>query len=243
MAKIKNIELWTQAIQASMNEFPSQPSEDGNKVDEVYGIIKFAILCSKFPSGMIVSERVLAEVLHVSRSPVRESLKRLVREGLLVSNESGTISIPTIRYREIIELYNLLEQVEVYTLERVIPHAGPDLIQRLEDILKEYEVHCSRHSLFRTVWMDYEFHTTIARMAIFRRIEPMVFPMYGQRVQVMCALIEPGDKVLEEIQELLRALLRATQERDVILSKQVIRQYTQRMTDFCQQKLEGQQTD
>jgi DNA-binding GntR family transcriptional regulator len=52
--------------------------------DEVYGRLRAAIITGHFPAGSRFVERSLTERLQVSRTPIREAIKRLEQEGLVV---------------------------------------------------------------------------------------------------------------------------------------------------------------
>jgi DNA-binding transcriptional regulator YhcF (GntR family) len=55
--------------------------------------IKQMIAAEGLAAGTRLSERGLAERFRVSRTPVREAIQRLVREGLLATSEDGAHSI------------------------------------------------------------------------------------------------------------------------------------------------------
>ncbi|MBE6544057.1 MAG: GntR family transcriptional regulator, partial [Ruminococcaceae bacterium] len=55
--------------------------------EAVFNTIEQEILDGKLKNGEILTELKLCEILSVSRTPVREALKRLKQEGMIV--ESG----------------------------------------------------------------------------------------------------------------------------------------------------------
>ncbi|MDO4529552.1 MAG: GntR family transcriptional regulator, partial [Lachnospiraceae bacterium] len=59
----------------------SQDTE--SKQEQVYNYLKQDILEGKFPPGAPMVERKLCDIYHVSRSPVRNALQRLIRDGLV----------------------------------------------------------------------------------------------------------------------------------------------------------------
>ena len=59
---------------------------------QVYAAVREAILNVRLAPGMVLSEQTLAAELGVSRTPVREAILRLTREGLVVVYaQSGTV--------------------------------------------------------------------------------------------------------------------------------------------------------
>ena len=61
---------------------------------QVYTLLKQDILMGKIDSGMRINEYNLAKEFGVSRSPVREAVRMLERDGLLVPCSNGTMVNP-----------------------------------------------------------------------------------------------------------------------------------------------------
>jgi DNA-binding GntR family transcriptional regulator len=62
--------------------------------------------------GDALVEKELSERLKISRTPVREALQRLVREGIVESREGGGACIPRITLEEIRHIFEVREAVE-----------------------------------------------------------------------------------------------------------------------------------
>lgn len=56
----------------------------GSLSDEAYARLEELIITLQLPPGKAVSEAMLSEMLGIGRTPVREALQRLVRDGLIV---------------------------------------------------------------------------------------------------------------------------------------------------------------
>ena len=54
-----------------------------SKQQQVYKLIRDAILRGEFPSGTVMVERKLCDIYGVSRSPIRNALQQLTFEGFL----------------------------------------------------------------------------------------------------------------------------------------------------------------
>jgi DNA-binding GntR family transcriptional regulator len=63
-------------------------------VDQVYAVVRERILSGELPSGSRLPQNSLAEELGVSRTPLREALRRLSTEGLVVleANRGATVA-------------------------------------------------------------------------------------------------------------------------------------------------------
>jgi len=86
-----------------------------------------------------VSELLLAKELGSSRTPIREAMNQLDAEGLLEQNQNGGMVVARLERDDIIELYELREALEVYSVGRVasfpIRPADKDRLQHMVDQL------------------------------------------------------------------------------------------------------------
>jgi len=80
--------------------------------DKAYDKLKWMILSGRFKSDEVLSERSLAASLSVSRVPVREAVKELEREGLLIIVPRSGILIRRLTLDEVRELYELRQAIE-----------------------------------------------------------------------------------------------------------------------------------
>lgn len=84
-----------------------------SRTDEVYGKIRREIVRGDLRPRESLSEVELAERLHVSRTPVRESLHRLASEGLITSYRRRWIVYEHSK-AEIAEIYEVRAALESY---------------------------------------------------------------------------------------------------------------------------------
>lgn len=83
-----------------------------NLSEQAYRKLKQMILSGRFTVGQALSERRLAALLSVSRVPVREAIKELEREGLLIVVPRSGILIRRLSIDEVRELYEVRQAVE-----------------------------------------------------------------------------------------------------------------------------------
>jgi len=95
------------------------------------------IAAGELPAGTPLSELSLAAQIGVSRTPVREAIGQLVAEGILQKSSRGVMVAEPTR-RDIIELYELREALEVYTIGKIAAR-GLDArdLENLESLVAE----------------------------------------------------------------------------------------------------------
>src|SRR5690242_6627209 len=77
----------------------------GSLSDRVYSDVRRLIISGEIRAGETISELGLSKQLNVSRTPVREAVKRLLAENLLQTNERGGLSVYSPTIRDLAEIY------------------------------------------------------------------------------------------------------------------------------------------
>lgn len=89
--------------------------------DEVYRILVGKVTAGELPPGARLSDVSVAEELGVSRTPVRETLLRLEREGFLEADHHRGFFVRGFDEREIRETYPLVWALETLALRLAFP--------------------------------------------------------------------------------------------------------------------------
>lgn len=101
---------------------------------QVYNIVKERIADGTYKHGQRLQEVDLAEDLKVSRSPVRETLKQLVLEGILEETPNKGVSLRTFSEKEIRDIYDLRLLLERYAVDHLSANTEFFPLKRLTDI-------------------------------------------------------------------------------------------------------------
>ena len=105
--------------------------------DKVELIIRSMLFNNELEAGDTLSDFALSRQLGVSRTPVRQAIQQLVRNGL-VEYRSGTgyfVRLPS--RKEIEELYDLRDLLESYAASKAATEANAQMIERIERICKK----------------------------------------------------------------------------------------------------------
>ena len=76
--------------------------------DDAYEWLIAAITSFRIPTNSQISENKLAAELGVSRTPVREALKRLETEGIVKRGEAGRFTVAMLTAKDVDEAIDLL---------------------------------------------------------------------------------------------------------------------------------------
>jgi DNA-binding GntR family transcriptional regulator len=99
---------------------------------QVYERIRDALRSGRYRAGDRVTEIGLAAELGVSRTPVREALGQLSREGLLVGHARGGFQIPALDARDLDEIFAIRAQLEPFAASAAATRIGAGEIETLE---------------------------------------------------------------------------------------------------------------
>lgn len=93
---------------------PAMPAETANRplTDLAYERLEERIVTLQLPPGGVLSEGALVRALGIGRTPVREALQRLAREGLVVILPRRGIVVSKIDAQQQLELLLLRREVE-----------------------------------------------------------------------------------------------------------------------------------
>jgi len=93
--------------------------------NQIYDELKAGILELRFPPGSFLSDRVIAQKTGVSRTPVREALKRLSQEGWIVWEERKRAMVKKLTLEDVKEIFFLRQMIEPTAIAEVFEKGEP----------------------------------------------------------------------------------------------------------------------
>jgi DNA-binding GntR family transcriptional regulator len=106
--------------------------ENGSRVDIAYEWLLGEITEFRFRSGAPLSENRIASQLEISRTPVREALQRLEKEGLVKRTDNARFSVSQLTIAEVNDACDLLEVLDTYICRKaagLMTTADKELLQ------------------------------------------------------------------------------------------------------------------
>lgn len=113
------------------------------------------------PGAALVQED-LARRFNVSRSPVREALRILATEGVVLISPGGTASVRVLETTELEELYDLRLMIEPTIAGAIIEYARPSDIGKLRELALTLQETQDTSSWMRG---NFAFHETLYSLA------------------------------------------------------------------------------
>ncbi|MBL8967766.1 MAG: GntR family transcriptional regulator [Spirochaetaceae bacterium] len=142
-------------------------AETGAAIEDIYGSIRRRILTEEFYPGRKLTENALAREYGCSRTPIRESLKRLESEGLIeVRPQSGTY-VRRSTSKDYVELLEVRAYLEGLAFRLAVERAPDEGLEALAGLLAEMDAVTASTSIdmARYAELHYRFHYDLVRLA------------------------------------------------------------------------------
>lgn len=107
--------------------------------EEMAQVLRQAVREGIFRPGQQLVQEDLAKRFNVSRIPVREALRMLAGEGLIISRPGGGAAVRTLTATEVSELYDLRLAIEPALAPSIIENVRPADIRRWEDWVRDLD--------------------------------------------------------------------------------------------------------
>lgn len=182
--------------------------------DRIFMQIENDILYGRYQPGESLIETKLSKELGVSRTPVREALRQLEREGLVQSIPNRGVIVKGISIQDIEDIYVIRTMIEGLAARWAAAKISKAEVQELKDVVDLQEFYTAKNESSQLLKLDSLFHDILFKAS---KSKPLMhtlsmFHHYIQRAR-SASLSTPGraQRVLEEH----KAILKAISEKDV----------------------------
>jgi DNA-binding GntR family transcriptional regulator len=156
--------------------------QDGLYSEKAYIFLKRMILEMKIPSKEPLSESKLATLIGMSRTPVREALKRLKNENIVISSDKKGyfLNIPTVK--EIKDLYELRAILEGAAVKLATQRIDPGELEKFEEKFLLYKNGLNNGGTTENGFVNLgrKFHFFIIESAKNEKLKELLMGIYEQ---------------------------------------------------------------
>jgi DNA-binding GntR family transcriptional regulator len=126
-------------------------------------LLQERILDGTIPPGERLVETALSSQLRVSRGTLREALRHLEQQGLVVSDGRGHMSVRTLTARDVVELYEVRTALETTAAIRIAHDAERE--QHVAELRRALEpLRADATDLAQTIEDDLAFHRRLCEL-------------------------------------------------------------------------------
>ena len=132
--------------------------------DQVFEHLETDILSGKYQRGDVLTENRLCEILGVSRTPIREALRRLMQDHLIVETGKGSLVLG-ITDDDLRDIYIIRESLEAKAVKMATLNASEDEINELKSAVELQEFYLSKQNADQIRLMDNRFHEILYKIS------------------------------------------------------------------------------
>jgi DNA-binding GntR family transcriptional regulator len=168
------------------------------------------IVRNDYAPGTPIVEKDICDLLDISRTPVREALRRLEVEGLIVKiKDVGTI-VRDITYDDITEIFEIRKLFELFALKRAVKNISDEEVRSLEDQLQKLGNSSENQDYYI---VDRRIHSTIMKYCSNTRMVNYLKTINAQ-LEILRRVSAINPKRLSHSKEEHLAIVRAIGNRD-----------------------------
>ncbi|MFN3390311.1 MAG: GntR family transcriptional regulator [Meiothermus ruber] len=191
-----------------------EASRDGQNVLLIHDLLRHSILRGSLAPGQVTSQLELARDLGVGRTPLREALRLLQREGLVVQEPNRRVRIAELSISDAEQIYTMRIALEAAAIRMTVPTLTPEDLAELEGLYAQMEHYMRTQDFERMDVPHRAFHLGLVRAAGPRWLEEIgqLFD-HAERYRVAFFRARPERGYLRQAEH--RAMLDAAVGRDV----------------------------
>lgn len=190
----------------------------------VLDILREAIVSGVLKPGEKLMEAQLAEDMGISRTPVREAIRKLELEGFVHMIPRKGACVAEYSEKDIIDTFRIRLALEKLAVELAVERITDEKLEELKRVIEEEAVSIEQGNLEAMVEKDAEYHELVYRTAENKRLEVIMSNLQGQIRRFRFVSLGGqgrGNEVLEEHYRIYDALKR----RDVKLAQERIEEH------------------
>ena len=195
-------------------------------------MLKKAIITGEIPAGERIVETDYADRLHISRTPLREALRKLERDGLVEYVMRRGVIVHAFTTEDVEQIYTIRNCLEMLTLPDIIEKATPENIAHLRELLAKMDELNAKNDVEALSPVAREFHTAITAISGKNRILRVIEGQdeYIRRFSAMA--IKQEDRRNEANEEHHR-LVDLIEQKDLPAFEALMKQHIERSKECC----------
>ncbi len=188
----------------------------------VYDQLKRSILGGDIDPDEMMTETSLAESLHISRTPVREAVGDLTKEGLLIHIPRKGFKVRQIDEHDMEQILYLRISIEMRSIRMLVKHITDEELDNLDQLVDEQQLAIKNNDRIRYIELDQILHRKLLKLSNQNILEQILQELYNlTRLIGHAAISKEGrmEEVIQEHREVLEALRERNEEKAADLMK------------------------
>jgi Transcriptional regulators len=193
--------------------------------DVVFTTLRQAILRGELKPGERLMEIQLANKLGVSRTPIREAIRKLELEGLVITIPRRGAEVAEITEKNMQDVLEVRKSLEALAIQLACERMTQEAIEELKQKSIEFQASLSTKDVTKIAEADVEFHDVIFEATDNQRLVQLLNNLREQMYRFRVEHLKNEDwypQLIEEHEEIIRRLEnREREEAMQIISKHI----------------------
>ena len=171
--------------------------------DQIFEQLEHDILSGKYARGEMLSELRLSNELGVSRTPIREAIRRLEQENILEESGRGTIVVGITR-DDLMDMYDIRLDVESQAARRAAERVTDAELQQFRSIIDLQRYYAEKQAGDSSVQirnLDSRFHDLLYRCSGSRIYYNVLHSLHNKITKFRMASVSKQGRALQSIEE------------------------------------------
>jgi DNA-binding GntR family transcriptional regulator len=210
------------------------------KVEAAYQETRKRILTGSLPPGTALNQSELAAVFGVSPTPIREALRRLEGEGLVILMAHSTVIVAPLNLRELDELYAVRVELDSFAAGLATRMRTDDDVARMKQTLR----HPSKGGATERLEHNRQFHRAVYSASGNQQLTALLDQLWDRTDRYRIILVtketargRTNGATTSDKEH--RAIAAAVIERDAPQAEKLMRSHVQRSQDLIRDLLKG----
>ena len=191
--------------------------------DQVFDKLENDIIQGVYPKGEILTELKLVEQLGVSRTPIREALRRLEQERLIADAGKGSIVLG-ITEDDLLDIMNIRERIEGLAAYYATVNMTEEGRKELQHIVDLQDYYFNKGDLVHLQQADDMFHDTICKLSRRSVLMDTMTPLLRKTRRYRRISMEDWSRTTKTTRE-HRAMYEAIVSGDALLAKKLTKEH------------------
>ena len=194
--------------------------------DQVFEKLENDMITGVDARGEILTELKLVEQLEVSRTPIREALRRLEQERLIQDSGKGSVVLG-ITLEDLIDIMNIRQRIEGLAAFYATKNLTPEGVEELKQISELQDFYYEKMDLERLRQMDDRFHDAIYELSQRSVIRDTLTPLHRKTMRYRKNSIGDPSRLESSVKE-HKQILNAIISGEAELASELITQHIEK---------------
>ena len=170
--------------------------------DQIFEQLERDILSGKYPRGELLTELRLSEELGVSRTPIREAIRRLEQENILEEAGRG-VTVVGISKQDMLDMYEIRIRIEGLAAEWAAARISDEELSQIRETLELQRYYTEKggsHS-DQIKNLDSQFHELVYRACGSRALTDTLIGLHKKMTKFRMASVSKQSRALQSVEE------------------------------------------